>query len=152
LPLAKNEVSSRTSVSLQVANKDSLNQCLRILIADDNQDAAYTLSTLLSVLGHHAAFAHDGKEALEMATSKDFDLIILDLGMPGLNGYEVATEIRKLPHLQKTMLAALTGWGSESDRQRTKEAGFDAHLIKPAAPTEIEKLLSAAHNAKQPLL
>ena len=143
LPLAKSEVSPVISTSSQA--HDTAPQTLQILIADDNQDAANMLSELLSLLGeHHVELAYDGNKALEIARSKIFDLIILDLGMPGLDGYEVAIEIRKIPHLQKTKLAALTGWGSESHRNKTKEAGFDTHLTKPVAITDIKQLLAIA--------
>ncbi len=144
LPLAKSDASNALYSSS--ANEMPPHQSLQILIADDNKDAANTLSNLLSLLGHSVKLAYDGNEALKIATINDFDLIILDLGMPGLNGYEVATEIRKIPHLQKTVLAALTGWGSENHRDQTKAAGFDAHLTKPAALTDINQLLSAAIN------
>lgn len=147
LPLAKREVSVTTPTNPSTTNESFSHQALHILIADDNQDAVNTLSNLLSLLGHSVELAYDGHKALEIAASKYFDLIILDLGMPGLNGYEVAIEIRKIPHLQKTMLAALTGWGSENHRDQTKAAGFDAHLIKPAAIAEINQLLSIAANA-----
>ncbi len=142
LPLAKSEVV--TTASASSANEISAQRSLRILVADDNTDAANTLANLLSLLGHSVALAYDGNEALKVATANHFDLIILDLGMPGLNGYEVGTEIRKIPHLQKTTLAALTGWGSENHRDQTKAAGFDAHLTKPAAIADINQLLAAA--------
>jgi len=142
LPLAKSEVV--TAASASSANEISAQRSLRILVADDNTDAANTLANLLSLLGHSVALAYDGNEALKVATANNFDLIILDLGMPGLNGYEVGTEIRKIPHLQKTTLAALTGWGSENHRDQTKAAGFDAHLTKPAAIADINQLLAAA--------
>lgn len=144
LPLAKNAASNTAPVSAPAVNEIIPRQPLSILIADDNRDAADALSKLLSLLGHSVELAYDGHEALKAAISNNFDLIILDLGMPGLNGYEVATEIRKIPHLQKTTLAALTGWGSENHRDQTKAAGFDAHLTKPAAIADINQLLVTA--------
>lgn len=146
LPLADSGTATAASAPSQAINKISSHQPLRILIADDNQDAVETLSKLLSVMEHQVELAHDGDEVVRIAAAKEFDLIILDLGMPGLNGYEAAIEIRKMPHLRKTTLAALTGWGSESHRDRSKEAGFDVHLIKPAAIAEINQLLSVAAN------
>ena len=146
LPLASMETSTIAPASSLAEADVSTHRSLRILIADDNQDAANTLSNLFTILGHSVELAYDGHNALRMASSTHFDLVILDLGMPGLTGYEVATEIRKLPHLQKTVLAALTGWGSENHRSRTKEAGFDTHLIKPAAIAEINQLLSMTSN------
>lgn len=145
LPLAKADVSYAESAS--VPREISTEKSLRILVADDNKDAANTLSNLLSLLGHSTELAYDGDEALNIAGSSTFDLIILDLGMPGLNGYEVAAQIRKLPHLQKATLAALTGWGSESHRDKTKAAGFNVHMTKPTALADIKDLLEAAsHN------
>lgn len=144
LPLAQSGVTIATPASHQSPNESFPHQSLRILLADDNQDAANTLSSLLSLLGHSVELAYDGNTALKTAALHNFDLIILDLGMPGLNGYEVAMEIRKTPGLDKTVLAALTGWGSENHRDKTKEAGFDAHLTKPATIADINQLLSRA--------
>ncbi|MEN0038792.1 MAG: ATP-binding protein [Cellvibrio sp.] len=143
LPLAKSLTPATTAIPSQIPGEGFSQNALQILLADDNQDAANTLSSLLSLLGHSVAIAYDGNKALNIATLNYFDLIILDLGMPGLNGYEVAAEIRKIPRLKKTMLAALTGWGSENHRDKTKEAGFDVHLTKPATIIEINQLLSA---------
>jgi CheY-like chemotaxis protein len=85
--------------------------------------------------------AHDGRAALALAREGRFDLLILDIGMPGLSGYELAREIRKLPHLDDALLAAHTGWGAQHDRNEAHAAGFDAHLTKPAGLEEIDALL-----------
>jgi PAS domain S-box-containing protein len=115
----------------------------RLLVVDDNHDAAITLSMLLRLQGHEVRVAHNGLSALEVAASFRPDLIFLDLGMPGMDGYEVARRIRQSPGLEATILAALTGWGQPDDRRRTAEAGFDHHLVKPVEPKAIESLLAA---------
>lgn len=117
---------------------------LAILLADDNVDAATTMRALLERGGHEVDLVHDGQEALDKAQARHYDLILLDIGMPRLNGYQVAEALRKLPAHASTFLAALTGWGAEEDRIRTRTAGFDAHLTKPAGEAEIHGLLQAA--------
>lgn len=86
--------------------------------------------------------AHDGISALDLAAAYRPDLIFLDIGMPGMDGYEVALRLRKIPGLERTILAALTGWGQEEDRRRTADAGFDHHLVKPPEPQAIERLVA----------
>ena len=114
----------------------------RILVADDNVDAAESLSLLLSVMGHELRTVHDGVGAVEVAEKFEPDLILLDIGMPKMNGYEAARHIRKLPWGRKAVLAALTGWGQESDKRRAEEAGFDFHFTKPVDPAALEHLLA----------
>ncbi len=115
----------------------------RLLVVDDNHDAATSLSMLLRLQGHEVQVAHDGPTALEVARVFRPDLIFLDLGMPGMDGYEVARRLRKIPGLEKTVLAALTGWGQQEDRRRTAQAGFDHHLVKPPEPKALESLLAS---------
>jgi len=112
-----------------------------VLVVDDNRDAAETLAALLSMLGHSAPVANDGHQALRMLPSLMPDVIFLDLGMPGLSGYEVASAIRADARYAGVRLVALTGWGGESDRERTAQAGFDAHLTKPTTVEAIEHVL-----------
>jgi CheY-like chemotaxis protein len=114
----------------------------RLLVVDDNEDAAHSLAMLLRLQGHEVRVAHDGPSALEVATSYRPDLVFLDIGMPGMDGYEVARRLRKTPGLEKTVLAALTGWGQQEDRRRTAEAGFNHHLVKPPEPQALERLLA----------
>jgi PAS domain S-box-containing protein len=114
----------------------------RLLIVDDNQDAAKMLATLLRLKGQEVRVAHDGAAALEMLSGERPDLVFLDLGMPGLDGYEVARRIRSRPDLAGVKLAALTGWGQDEDRRRTSEAGFDCHLTKPLDVRTIDALLA----------
>ncbi len=114
----------------------------RLLIVDDNQDAAATLAMLLRLDGHEIQIAHDGNSALEMARSYGPELVLLDLGMPGMDGYEVARRIRQQTGMEDTVLAALTGWGTAEDRRRTAEAGFDHHLIKPIELTVLKHIIA----------
>jgi CheY-like chemotaxis protein len=112
-----------------------------VLVVDDNRDAAETLAALLSMLGHSAPVANDGHQALRMLPVLMPDVVFLDLGMPGMSGYEVATAIRADARYAAVRLVALTGWGGAADRERTAQAGFDAHLTKPATVEAIEDVL-----------
>ena len=117
---------------------------LRVLVADDNGDAASTLATLLVAEGHEVRVAGDGVEALTTAAAFRPHLAILDIGMPVMDGYEAARRMRALPELAGVRLAALTGWGAAEDRSRSRAAGFEFHLLKPAGMAEIEAVLAAA--------
>jgi PAS domain S-box-containing protein len=116
----------------------------RVLIADDNEDAAASLSDLLSMLGHQVCTARDGQEAFEKASAFAPEIIILDLGMPRMDGIEAAKRIRLLPAGRHASLIALTGWGKDEDRGRTREAGFDEHLVKPVDTSVLIQLLGKA--------
>ncbi len=113
----------------------------RILIADDNVDSAVSMAMMLSIMGHEIRTAHDGLEAVEIASAFQPDLTLLDIGMPKLNGYDACRRIREQPWSKKALIAALTGWGQEEDKRRSQEAGFDRHLVKPVEPEALEKLL-----------
>jgi PAS domain S-box-containing protein len=115
---------------------------LTVLVVDDNRDAAETLSALLNLLGHSAPVANDGHQALRMLPGLQPQVVFLDLGMPGLSGYEVAAAIRADPRYAGLRLVALTGWGAEADRTRTAQAGFDMHLTKPATLDAIQEVLA----------
>lgn len=115
---------------------------LRILVADDNADAATTLAMLLQMMGHDTHVAHDGAKALELAAALRPHAAVLDIGMPGLSGYEVARRIRTEPWGHEMTLVALTGWGQREHRERTKAAGFDGHLVKPVAVSDLEGILT----------
>jgi signal transduction histidine kinase/CheY-like chemotaxis protein len=116
----------------------------RILAADDNKDAAASLGTLLRMAGHEVRVVHDGLVAVEEAASFRPDVVLLDIGMPKLNGYEAAGRIRQQPWGQGMVLIALTGWGQDEDRIRSQASGFDHHLVKPVDPAALERLLTAA--------
>jgi CheY-like chemotaxis protein len=112
------------------------------MVVDDNQDAAESLAMLLDLQGHEIRVANDGPAALELAKGYLPELVFLDIGMPGMDGYEVARRLRRVPGLEKVRLAALTGWGQQEDRRRTSEAGFDHHLVKPVEPNALEGVLA----------
>ena len=122
---------------------------LQVLVVDDNTDAAESLGVLLDIEGHAAHIAHTGAEALQVAQSQRLDVVFLDIGLPDMTGYDVAKRMRMLPNMQTTLLVALTGWGTQDDRQRTRDAGFDRHLTKPAELLAVEELLRAAAQAKR---
>jgi PAS domain S-box-containing protein len=118
---------------------------LRILVTDDNRDSAESMGMLLNAMGHETRIAHDGAQTLEIV--KDFlpQVILLDIGLPhGLDGYELARRLRRQPGLEKVLLVAMTGYGQEEDRHKSKAAGFDHHLVKPADLAEINRLLADA--------
>ena len=114
----------------------------RLLVVDDNQDAADSLGMLLRLQGHDVRVASSGVAALAIARTYSPDVVFLDLGMPGMDGYEVARRLRQQPSLENVVLAALTGWGQQEDRRRTSEAGFNHHLLKPPEPKAVEAVLA----------
>ena len=103
----------------------------RALIVDDNADSADTLAMLLQLLGHEVQCIYDSRRVLDTVDGFSPDVVFLDIGMPGLSGYDVARLLRTRPEGSKLTLVALTGWGQPEDRRRTAEAGFDHHLVKP---------------------
>jgi signal transduction histidine kinase len=129
---------------LQVAAPSPLQgatQRCRILVVDDNVDAAASMTMALELIGHETLAVHDGPAALEAAARFLPQVILLDIGLPGQNGYEVAREIRRMPWGRGVLLIAATGWGQESDKQRAEEAGFDRHLTKPVDFGALQALL-----------
>ncbi len=114
----------------------------RILVVDDNVDAAETMALLLELSGHDARSAFSGQEALEVAFSFHPEAVFLDIGLPGMNGYEVARQLLANPATAASKLIALTGWGSENDIRKSTSAGFHAHLTKPVDPDAVEAILS----------
>ena len=117
---------------------------LRVLVVDDNADAADSLVALLDALGHTTSVARDGPEGLRLALEAQPDLVLLDIGLPGMSGYEVARAIRRNQGMRQIVLIALTGWGAQSDQQQSHEAGFDQHLTKPVSLEALEQALAAA--------
>ncbi len=116
----------------------------RVLVVDDNVDAAEMLALFLRTEGHEVRTAHDGPAALHAAESFRPEVILLDIGLPRMDGYTVARRLREQPGLKTSLLVALTGYGQEEDRRRAHEAGFDAHLVKPADSDELQKLLACS--------
>jgi CheY-like chemotaxis protein len=117
---------------------------LRILIADDNRDAAHTVAMMLELDGHDVRMAHDGLETLAVGQLFNPELVILDIAMPVLNGYQTARQIRERPWGRRAYLVALTGWGHDSDRRTALENGFQDHIVKPAALERLRSVVSAA--------
>jgi CheY-like chemotaxis protein len=116
----------------------------RVLIVDDSRDGGDSLAMLLRVLGAEVALAHSGRQALDSVKTFQPHVVLLDIGMPGMDGYEVARRIRANPANRDVHLIALTGWGQDEDRQRSADAGFDHHLVKPADVDQLRQLLSVA--------
>jgi two-component system CheB/CheR fusion protein len=112
----------------------------RILVTDDNVEGAETFAIMLRRAGHEVQVAHSGARTLEIATEFQPQVVFLDVGMPEMDGYETARQLRDLAGLEDTLLVALTGYGQESDRQRAYEAGFDEFLVKPAHPEVVAAL------------
>jgi signal transduction histidine kinase len=116
---------------------------LKVLVIEDNEDIAETLASWLEELGHEVSVARNGPQGVELVQSAQPDVVLCDLGLPGMDGIEVCRSVRALS-TEQPLMVALTGWGREDDRRRTKEAGFDHHLVKPVAPERLETLLRDA--------
>ena len=141
LPLAQGGALAMTPPA--VTSETTSSKALRVLVVDDNEDAANTLSIMLRLMGHHAEVAYSGLAALQVAADLDADLYLLDIGLPGMDGYQVAK------HLQRTAkrtarFVALTGYGTEEDKNRTRAAGFDEHIVKPINPETLTALTTRA--------
>jgi len=117
---------------------------LRVLVVDDNGDSADSLAMLLSLSGHETHVARSGPEALTSAEALRPDAVLLDLGLPGLNGFEVCRRLRAGEWAGEIPIIAITGWGQAEDRQRSKDAGFDGHLVKPVVLAELTALLEGS--------
>lgn len=113
----------------------------RILVVDDSVDSAETLGELLKIWGHDVRLAHDGPAAVAAARDYRPEIVLLDIGLPGMDGFAVATELRKEGTAGR-MLVALTGYGEPQDKERARKAGFDHHLVKPIDPDRLQKLLA----------
>jgi len=112
-----------------------------LLLVDDHQDSALSLARVLRLWGHKVTVAHDGPTAVDVATSRPFDIILLDIGLPGMDGLQVARRLRSDPNAGKSTLVALTGYGQDEDQRRSRNAGFDFHLIKPVNLDDLRRLL-----------
>jgi PAS domain S-box-containing protein len=115
---------------------------LRILVVDDNEDSAGSLALMLEMMGHEVRAAYDGLAALDVGRAFQPDVVLLDIGMPKLNGYDACRRMREEPWGKTAFIVALTGWGQEEDKRRSQEAGFNNHLVKPVEPAGLEKLLA----------
>jgi CheY-like chemotaxis protein len=139
LPLLASDASSPTAVPREA---DPVSGSRRVLIADDNEDAATALAMHLTLLGHDVRVTHDGLEALAVASTFEPEVVLLDLGMPRMDGCDTAREMRRQPWGVRATLVAVTGWGQPEDRRATAEAGFDVHLVKPVDGTRLFQVLA----------
>lgn len=121
---------------------------MSILIVDDDKDSAMTLGWLVEMLGQDYKLAHSAQEALDIAPEYQPTLVLMDISLPGMTGYEACQKMRENPALANTVIAAQTGWGEEQHRQKSKEAGFDHHLVKPISVANLQELLADVRNAK----
>jgi CheY-like chemotaxis protein len=125
-------------------------QSLRLLVVDDNVDAANSLAMLLEAIGHQVMVEHDSQSALARAQQESFDAYLLDIGLPGMDGNELARRLRVLPKQEKALLVAITGYGQQVDRERAIESSFDHYLVKPANPSKLAKVLSEPRASARP--
>jgi CheY-like chemotaxis protein len=114
-----------------------------VLVVDDNPDAAESLALLLRLRGHDVREAHDGLEALSAGEEFRPDAVLLDIGLPGLNGYDVARRMRQQPRSRQALVIAVTGWGQDGDKQRSREAGIDHHFTKPVDVGRLAELFES---------
>jgi two-component system, chemotaxis family, CheB/CheR fusion protein len=122
----------------------------RILVVDDNEDAANSLAMLLTLRGHDCFVAYDGLDAIDKVTRLAPDIVLMDLGMPRLDGIEATKRLRAIPGGEKLKIMALTGWGAAQDRARTRAAGFDLHLVKPVDTDDLDRMLQMLSPADDP--
>ena len=115
----------------------------RLMVIDDNTDAAESMSMLFELWGHEVVCVFDGRTALDTAVKFRPDAVFLDIGLPGMDGYEIAERLREIPQASRIVLVAITGYGQDEDRRRSREAGIDHHLVKPVAPETLQKLLES---------
>ena len=147
LPTVEAPVAAKTDAALIAGDAD--NGSLRILVADDVADSQQSLSLALQILGHHVRSAGDGLQALDVAQSHRPEVAILDIGMPGLTGYEVATRIRETDWGRDALLIALTGWGQRDDINRARMSGFDHHMTKPADFATLQRMIEGFAASRQ---
>jgi signal transduction histidine kinase/DNA-binding response OmpR family regulator len=144
LPLASADAEERAAAEpAGIQKTEAVSLARRILVVDDNADAADSLKVLLGILGHEVEVAPDGVSALQLARKFDPELVFLDIGLPGMNGYEIARRLRKEAGSASARIIALSGYGAERDRLRSKEAGFDLHLVKPVDPASLPAVIAA---------
>jgi CheY-like chemotaxis protein len=134
---------AHTESKVDFGSKGSQMPPTRILVADDNVDSADCLARLLKIAGHELRVAYDGPTALALATNFQPKVVLLDIGIPGLSGYDVARQLRETPETKHATLVAITGWGQPEDQQRSIEAGFNHHLLKPVKPATLQQLLAS---------
>jgi CheY-like chemotaxis protein len=140
--LATTPPAARTAKA-KLKSRNARGKPIRILVVDDNQDSADSLGMLMKLLGNDVRIVNDGLAAVAVANEFEPRVVLLDIGLPTLNGYEAARKFRKQPWGAKAVLVAVTGWGEAVDRQKSKKAGFDHHLVKPVEPDVLTTLLAS---------
>jgi CheY-like chemotaxis protein len=140
VPLAANGHSNATDEALPSLPRRA-EKPRRVLLVDDNVDAATSLRRVLSAIGHRVSAAHSGLEALRMAEESPPEVILCDIGLPDLDGYQVAARVREMPQVKEAVLVAVTGYGQDEDRRKARLAGFDYHLVKPVDPCALQEIL-----------
>lgn len=131
------------SQSRHCPNAELAQAKVHVLIVEDNPDTAETLRVLLQLSGYHVAVAYNGSAGVEVARQFRPHIVLSDLGLPGIDGFEVARQLRRSPETATATLIAVTGYGQEEDRRKSRQAGFDYHLVKPVDPNELERLLQS---------
>jgi CheY-like chemotaxis protein len=150
LPLAMTPEYAAAAAAKQATAADAPQSKRRVMIVDDSVDGAESMSVLLEMLGHEVRVLYDGASAISAAPDFKPEVVILDIGLPDLDGYHVARALRSQPETAGALLIALTGYGQESDRQRTRAAGFDHHLVKPASLEDVERVIATDGENGQP--
>lgn len=140
------EIASQAPLSKQADSDDGKQNAVRrrVLLVDDNVDFVTTMATLLTTVGHEVRVAHEGVSAQQIARAFSPEFAFLDIGMPGLNGYDLARKLREFPETADSILVAVTGWGQEKDRQLSHEAGFNHHLVKPVELSQILRIINGS--------
>jgi CheY-like chemotaxis protein len=141
LPLLRAEADVPRAMSAATLQHRLNGASRRVLVVDDNKDSAESMAVLLRLAGHEVATAYDGVSALSHAVRSQPEIVLLDIGLPGMNGYDVARELRASPGSERVRLIAMTGYGQDEDRRRTLAAGFDAHYVKPLSVEDIDEVL-----------
>jgi CheY-like chemotaxis protein len=141
-------VAERAQAPREPAPVQATSDARRVLVVDDNRDAADALAMLLQTYGHEVRVAYDGHDGVRAARTFRPDLVLMDIGLPGLNGYDAARAMRSEPWSHRVTLVALTGWGQDEDRRRSQEAGFDHHLVKPVDFDEVLQILAGVGGAR----
>jgi len=142
LSLAQGSETAGTSSEPRAIPESSSKHASRILVIDDNVDLANGLARLLRILGHHVQVAYDGPSGLDKAKELNPEFILLDIGLPGMDGYQAAAHIRREEGTKSAMIVAISGYGEEEDRRRAEQAGFNHYLVKPIAFEDLIEILS----------
>jgi CheY-like chemotaxis protein len=150
LPMPDDDAAeTATAAHAQTAPERTNGSSRRILVVDDNKDSADSLGRLLKIMGNEIRLAHDGPSALEAAAAFRPDVVLMDIGLPGMSGYDVARRMRQMSEVKDAVLVAQTGWGQDEDKRRSNEAGFNHHLVKPIDGAALRALLENLGKAKK---